>query len=85
MDDQRPFSDRTDVLTYRISAARPNPLRLAGHPMVDLFASTSGTDSDWVVKLINVYPDQVPGQAALGGYQLAISMDVFRGRYRERS
>jgi predicted acyl esterase len=51
--------------------------------MANLFASTSGTDSDWVVKLIDVYPDEVASQPALGGYQLAISMDIFRGRYRQ--
>jgi len=46
-------------------------------------ASTSGTDSDWVVKLIDVYPDQVPSQPSMGGYQLMVSADIFRGRYRE--
>ena len=51
--------------------------------MVNLVASTSGTDSDWVVKLIDVYPDEVPMQPAMGGYQLAVAMDIFRGRYRE--
>ncbi|HEY2276649.1 MAG TPA: CocE/NonD family hydrolase C-terminal non-catalytic domain-containing protein, partial [Steroidobacteraceae bacterium] len=50
-----------------------------------LFASTSGTDSDWVVKLIDVYPDEVPSDTDphMGGYQLPIAMDIFRGRYRE--
>jgi predicted acyl esterase len=51
--------------------------------MVNLVASTSGTDSDWVVKLIDVYPDEVAGQPSLGGYQLPIAEDIFRGRYRE--
>ncbi len=51
-------------------------------PVANLVASTSGTDSDWVVKLIDVYPDEVPSQPELGGYQLAIGMDIFRGRYR---
>jgi uncharacterized protein len=50
---------------------------------VHLIASTSGTDSDWVVKLIDVYPDQVASQAEMGGYQLAVGMDVIRGRYRQ--
>jgi uncharacterized protein len=50
---------------------------------VNLIASTSGTDSDWVVKVIDVYPDEVAPDAKLGGYQLAVSMDIFRGRYRE--
>jgi putative CocE/NonD family hydrolase len=59
------------------------PLRIGGAPMVNLVASTSGTDSDWVVKLIDVYPDEVPSQPEMGGYQLGIAMDIFRGRYRE--
>jgi predicted acyl esterase len=49
----------------------------------DIQTSTSGTDSDWVVKLIDVYPDEVTSQPEMGGYQLAIAMDIFRGRYRE--
>jgi len=50
---------------------------------VNLTASTSGTDSDWVVKVIDVYPDEVAGEPSMGGYQLMISADIFRGRYRE--
>jgi hypothetical protein len=49
---------------------------------VNLYASTSGSDSDWVVKLIDVYPGTVPSQPGMGGYELAISLDIFRGRYR---
>jgi putative CocE/NonD family hydrolase len=80
--DQRSFSDRTDVLTY-VSEPLTAPLQIAGAPMVNLYASTSGTDADWVVKLIDVYPDEVAAQPELGGYQLAISMDILRGRYRQ--
>jgi uncharacterized protein len=80
--DQRPYSDRTDVLTY-VSEPLKEPLQVAGQPMANLFASTSGTDSDWVVKLIDVYPDEVAKQPEMGGYQLAIAMDIFRGRYRQ--
>jgi len=80
--DQRFVADRPDVLTYQ-TAALTEPLRVAGVPAVNLVASTSGSDSDWVVKLIDVYPDQVPDQPDMGGYQLAVSMDIFRGRYRE--
>ena len=79
--DQRSFSDRTDVLTY-VTEPLKAPLRIAGAPMVNLFASTTGTDADWVVKLIDVYPDEMPSQPELGGYQLGIAMDIFRGRYR---
>jgi uncharacterized protein len=81
VDDQRPFSGRTDVLTFE-SAVLVRPVTIAGQPKVHLVASTSGTDSDWVVKLIDVYPDQVAAEPQLGGYQLGISMDIFRGRYR---
>jgi putative CocE/NonD family hydrolase len=80
--DQRSFSDRTDVVTYVTEPLRA-PLQISGQPMVNLFASTSGTDSDWVVKLIDVYPDEVASQPELGGYQLGIAMDIFRGRYRQ--
>jgi putative CocE/NonD family hydrolase len=80
--DQRAYSDRTDVLTY-VSGPLTAPLQISGAPMVNLFASTSGSDADWVVKLIDVYPDEVASQPELGGYQLGIAMDIFRGRYRE--
>jgi uncharacterized protein len=80
--DQRVFTDRPDVLTY-MTEPLTEPLRVGGAPVVNLVASTSGTDSDWVVKLIDVYPDEVPSQPEMGGYQLAIGMDIFRGRYRE--
>ncbi|HEX6073357.1 MAG TPA: CocE/NonD family hydrolase [Sphingomicrobium sp.] len=82
VDDQRFAEARPDVLTYS-SAPLDRPLRLAGTPLVHLVASTSGTDSDWVVKLIDVYPDQYPLKPELGGYQLAIAMDVIRARYRD--
>ncbi len=82
VDDQREASGRTDVLTY-VSAPLTAPLKISGAPEVNLVASTSGTDSDWVVKLIDVYPDQVAEQPDMGGYQLPVSMDILRGRYRE--
>jgi uncharacterized protein len=80
--DQREASGRPDVLAF-VSDVLAEPLKISGQPIVNLYASTSGTDSDWVVKLIDVYPDEVAGQPPMGGYQLAISMDIFRGRYRE--
>jgi uncharacterized protein len=82
VDDQREASGRTDVLTYT-SDILTSPVHISGQPIANLVASTSGTDSDWVVKLIDVYPDEVPGRPDMGGYQLAIAMDIFRGRYRE--
>ena len=80
-DDQRSASGRTDVLVYQ-TAPLEHAVRIAGQPQVHLVASTSGSDSDWVVKLIDVYPDQVHAQPEMGGYQLAVAMDIFRGRYR---
>ena len=81
LNDQRFVDDRPDVLTY-VSETLTSPLRLSGAPQVNLVASTSGTDSDWVVKLIDVYPDSVPSNPSMGGYELPISLDIFRGRYR---
>jgi len=77
--DQRFVDGRPDVITYTTDVLK-EPLRVSGVPKVNLVASTSGTDSDWVVKLIDVYPD---GKTEpMGGYQLPIAMDIFRGRYR---
>ena len=82
VDDQREASGRPDVLAF-VSDVLTAPLKISGEPVVNLFASTSGTDSDWVVKLIDVYPDEVAGQPEMGGYQLMVAADIFRGRYRE--
>jgi putative CocE/NonD family hydrolase len=80
--DQRSVEDRPDVLSYATPVLTA-PVRISGAPMADLFAATTGTDADWVVKLIDVYPDEVPSQPEMGGYELAVAMDIFRGRYRE--
>jgi putative CocE/NonD family hydrolase len=82
VDDQREASGRPDVLVF-VSDVLTAPVKISGQPVANLVASTSGTDSDWVVKLIDVYPDEVAGQPEMGGYQLMISADIFRGRYRE--
>jgi hypothetical protein len=82
VDDQREASGRPDVLVF-VSDVFIAPMKISGQPVANLVASTSGTDSDWVVKVIDVYPDEVAGQPNLGGYQLMVSADVFRGRYRE--
>jgi len=82
VDDQREASGRTDVLAFT-SDELVVPLKISGRPEVHLIASTSGTDSDWVVKLIDVYPDQEASQPEMGGYQLAVGMEILRGRYRE--
>jgi putative CocE/NonD family hydrolase len=82
VDDQREASGRPDVLAFA-SDVLTEPVKISGQPVVNLIASISGTDSDWVVKVIDVYPDEMPGQPSMGGYQLMISADIFRGRYRE--
>ncbi len=80
--DQREASGRPDVVAF-VSDVLDAPVKISGQPMVNLIASTSGTDSDWVLKVIDVYPDEVAALPALGGYQLMVSADIFRGRYRE--
>jgi len=82
VDDQREASGRPDVLAF-VSQVLTAPVKISGKPTANLVASTSGTDADWVVKLIDAYPDEVAGEPAMGGYQLMISADIFRGRYRE--
>jgi hypothetical protein len=82
VDDQREASGRPDVLAY-VSDILTSAVKISGQPVANLVASTSGTDSDWVVKVIDVYPDEVAGQPPMGGYQLMVSADIFRGRYRE--
>jgi len=82
VDDQREASGRPDVLVFT-SDVLAAPVHISGQPIANLVASTSGTDYDWVVKLIDVYPDEVADQPNLGGYQLMIAADIFRGRYRE--
>jgi len=66
-----------------VSEPLNDALKISGQPVASLVASTSGSDSDWVVKLIDAYPDQVPGDVSMGGYQLMVAADIFRGRYHE--
>jgi len=81
VDDQRNAATRPDVVSY-LSSPLSKPLKISGQPMVHLTASTSGTDSDWVVKLIDLFPSEVADQAEMGGYQLMVAADIVRGRYR---
>ncbi len=78
--DQRFVDGRPDVLTY-VTPVLDKEVHIAGQPMVDLFAATSGTDSDWVVKLIDVYPEENTANPVMAGYELPIGIDIFRGRY----
>ncbi|MFC6646572.1 CocE/NonD family hydrolase [Granulicella cerasi] len=93
--DQRFVDSRTDVVSF-VSEPLTEPMKLSGEPVVHLVASTSGTDSDWVVKVIDVYPDTdvepasgegaypgvVPHPYNMSGYELPMATDIFRGRYR---
>jgi putative CocE/NonD family hydrolase len=80
--DQRFVEGRPDVLTYE-TAPLTAPVKIQGAPIADIVAATTGTDGDFVVKLIDVYPATYPSQPELGGYELPIGTDIFRGRYRE--
>jgi putative CocE/NonD family hydrolase len=87
IEDQRLYSTRPDVLTYE-TPLLDQDVTIAGPVHVSLFASTSGTDSDWVVKLIDIYPDDAPegktaaGEIGMAGYQMLVGVDLMRGRYR---
>ena len=78
--DQRFVDHRPDVLSWQ-TAPLTEDVVVSGRIAANVFASTSGTDSDWVVKLIDVYPEKFPDDPNMGGYQLMIAGDVFRGRY----
>jgi len=80
--DQRFVDGRTDVLSYETPVLSES-VRVQGTPSAEIYAITSGTDGDFVVKLIDVYPAKDPFDPENGGYQLPIAMDIFRGRYRD--
>lgn len=79
--DQRFVDGRPDVVSW-VSEPQAEDLLIAGDVTARLFASTTGRDADWVVKLIDVFPDSVPEAWQLGGYQLMVAHDIMRGRYR---
>jgi uncharacterized protein len=84
--DQRFVSDRPDVANWQ-TPVLDRPVHIMGAPEVELYAATTGTDADWVVKLIDVYPNDAPEPASQGakpsmaGYELPIGIEIFRGRY----
>jgi hypothetical protein len=80
VEDQRFVDHRPDVLSW-VSEPLKEDVVVAGRVVANLFASTSGTDSDWIVKLIDVYPEKYEPDPKMGGFQLMIAGDVFRGRY----
>jgi uncharacterized protein len=81
-DDQRFLAGRPDVINWQTDPLTDD-VAIAGNITAHLFASTTGSDADWVVKLIDVYPDSGQGDAKLDGYQLMVANDVFRGRFRK--
>jgi putative CocE/NonD family hydrolase len=81
-EDQRFVENRPDVLTWETEPLQHDTV-IAGDIVAHLFASTSGTDSDWVVKLIDVYPENYPKDTKMSGYQLMIANEILRGRYRK--
>jgi uncharacterized protein len=75
------MSDRRDVLSWQTEPLAEN-VTITGDIIAHLFAATTGTDSDWVVKLIDVYPAEYPADPKMAGYQLMVASEIFRGRYR---
>ena len=82
VEDQRFVENRSDVLTWETEPLKQNTV-IAGDIVAHLFASTTGTDSDWVVKLIDVYPESYPKDPKMSGYQLMIADEILRGRFRK--
>lgn len=80
-EDQRFVHNRPDVLSWETETLTED-ITVTGNVLAQLFASTTGSDADFVVKLIDVYPDDVPKDIRMGGYQLMVASEVFRGRYR---
>ena len=78
--DQRFVDERPDVLTWQTGELQQD-LTIAGDVTAKLFASTTGTDSDWIVKLIDVYPEKYEPDWKLSGFELMISDEIFRGRF----
>lgn len=81
-EDQRFVKDRPDVLTYQTDVLTED-ITIAGDVLASVFASTTGTDADWIVKLIDVYPEDVPNDPKMGGYAFMVSNEVFRARFRD--
>ena len=82
IEDQRFIYSRPDVVSFTGDVLR-EAITVTGDVKAHLTASTTGTDADWIVKLIDVYPDMDKGSLTMSGYQLPVAMEVFRGRYRK--
>ncbi|MDB5137416.1 MAG: X-Pro dipeptidyl-peptidase [Mucilaginibacter sp.] len=87
LDDQRFAGRRPDVKVYKTDTLKED-ITLTGPVMADLFSSTTGTDADYVVKLIDVFPDNYPNpkpnskNVTMAGYEMLVRGEIFRGRYR---
>jgi uncharacterized protein len=82
VEDQRFVDGRPDVISF-VTDPLKQDIEVVGSIVAHLFASTSGTDADWVVKLIDVYPESYPEKPEMGGYQLMIADDVLRGKFHK--
>ena len=82
VEDQRFVYTRPDVVSFAMDSLKED-LTVTGKIIAHLFASTTGTDADWVVKLIDVYPNFDPKNLLMSGYQLPVAMEIFRGRFRK--
>jgi putative CocE/NonD family hydrolase len=82
VEDQRFVDNRPDVLTLATEPLTQD-VKIAGDIVAELHAATTGSDSDWVVKLIDVYPEIYPDDPKLAGYELMVADEIFRGRFRE--
>jgi uncharacterized protein len=81
-EDQRFVDGRPDVASWSTDTLTED-VTVTGEILANLYAATTGSDADWVVKLIDVYPGQYPQDFKMGGYELMVANDVFRGRYRK--
>ena len=82
MEDQRFVESRPDVFSWQTEPLKED-MKIAGGIAAQLFASTTGSDSDWVVKLIDVYPESNPENPSLAGFELMVADEILRGRFRE--
>ena len=80
VDDQRFLADRKDVRSWRTDVLSDD-VTISGDIIANLFASTTGTDSDWVVKMVDVYPSEYPADPKLANYELMVASEIFRGRF----
>jgi uncharacterized protein len=81
-EDQRFVQNRPDVLSWETDSLTEE-VTVTGTVLAKLFASTTGSDADWVVKLIDVYPEKYPKEPKMAGYEFMVANDVFRGRFRK--